>query len=333
MRERSFVTCFVFAAAAIFLLICGCETNVTQTSTPGGNTNGNPESQAKRIIQQGLSDLNPQVRAVAIEMAAATKRSEFMPAIQRLLADEFVPVQFAAAVAIGDAGYKPARNDLGRHIKDNDENVRIAAGYAIGKLDNEKASQELKIAAKSSDQRVRANAAFLLGKTGDRSVLPLLYGILNDEASDERVRLNAIEAIARLGEERIYQKIWALLISAYADDRIFGVGAMGALGTTQARDAILTMLKDDLAEVRLAAAEQLGRLGDKTGESVVIAALERDVAAAADAEEKARLQTLAASAIGQIGTETLKKYLPELIKSNSRIVSFAAAKAILQVSE
>ena len=109
----------------------------------------------------------------------------------------------------------------------------------------------------SSDQQVRANAAFLLGKTGDKSALPLLYEAIRDEASDDRVRLNSVEAIARLGDERIYQKLWAMLISAYADDRVCGIRAMGALGNSQARDAILTMLKDDLAEVRLVAAEQL----------------------------------------------------------------------------
>lgn len=119
-----------------------------------------------------------------------------------------------------------------------------------------------------------------------------------------------------------------MLISAYADDRVCGIRAMGAMGTTQARDSLLTMLKDDLTEVRLVAAEQLGNIGDIAGEKVVIDALDR--ANAQDQEAKARIQTLAALAIGQIRTPTLKKFLPELLKSEFQFARLAAAKAVLQ---
>jgi HEAT repeat protein len=121
-----------------------------------------------------------------------------------------------------------------------------------------------------------------------------------------------------------------MLISAYADDRVCGIRAMGALGTTQARDSLSTMLKDDLTEVRLVAAEQLGNLGDIAGEKVVIDALTKDTANAQDQEAKARIQTLAALAIGQIRTPTLKKFLPELLKSEFQFARLAAAKAVFQ---
>jgi HEAT repeat protein len=256
-----------------------------------------------------------------------------MPEVRRLLKDEYVPVRFGAAVAVGDTGYSPAKSDVTQLLKDRDYNVRLAATYAIGKLTRGGApASQLRAAISGSNQQVRANAAFLLGRIGDRTTLPLLYQAIRDEASDDRVRLNSVEAIARLGDERIYQKLWAILISAYADDRVFGIRAMGALGNTQARDAILTMLKDDLAEVRLVAAEQLGMLGDTAGEKVVLDALTKDVAAATDQEERARINTLAALAIGQIRTPSLKKFLPELLKNESEFVRLAAAKAVFQCS-
>jgi HEAT repeat protein len=76
------------------------------------------------------------------------------------------------------------------------------------------------------------------------------------------------------------------------------------------------------------AAEQLGDLGDIAGEKVVIDAL--DTAGAQDQEAKARIQTLAALAIGQIRTPTLKKFLPELLKSEFQFARLAAAKAVFQ---
>ena len=328
---------FVSVILALIAFV-GCEANSEKQQTAGvsaeNSANNNLETEATKIILEGLSSSNPQVRVNAIEMAAATNNQQFMTGVQRLTKDELVLIRFASAVAIGDAKYSAAKNDVAQLLKDNDENVRLAADYAIVMLGGSKSyARQIRAALTGNDQQIRANAAFLLGKIGDKGVLPLLYQLIQDEASDDRVRLNAIEAIARLGDEKIYQKLWATLISAYADDRVFGIRAMGALGTSRAKDSLLTMLKDDVPEVRLVAAEQLGYLGDTEGEKIVANALTHDVSAATDQETKARIQTLAAMAIGQIRTPTLKKFLPELLKSDSQFARLAAAKAVFQCAQ
>jgi len=335
MAKKTLAAAVILALIGILIQLWGCE------SRPAAGDNLRPtltddalDAQADRIIREALVNSEPQVRTSVIEVVAAIPINEgrkFMPDVQRLLKDEFVPVRFAAAVAIGDTSYAPAKGDVIQLLRDNDENVRLAASYALFKLGGTNASDEpIRNAINSSDQRVRANAAFLLGKTGDKGAIKMLYQAIRDEASDDRVRLNSIEAIARLGDERIYQKIWAMLISAYADDRVFGIQAMGALGTAQAKDAIATMLKDDLTEVRLVAAEQLGRLGDTEGEKIVADALEQAASNISDREDRARIETLAAMAIGQIRTPALKKFLPELLKNESLFVRMAAAKSVFQ---
>jgi HEAT repeat protein len=330
----------VFICVALSLIaFCGCKTGPgkQQTgSTAASNIVSNElEIQATQIFQQALANSHPQIRANAIEMVAAipiSRAHKFMPEVQQLLKDEFVPVRFAAAVAIGDTGYSQARGGITQLLKDDNENAKIAAAYAAYKLGAASGIAMIHASIKSQDQSVRANAAFLIGKSGEspKRALPLLYQTMRDETSDEKVILNSIEAIARLGDEKIYQKIWAMLISAYADDRVCGIRDMGALGTSQARDSLSTMLKDDLTEVRLVAAEQLGNLGDTEGEKVVIDALTKDIANAQDQETKARIQTLAALAIGQIRTPTLKKFLPELLKSEFQFARLAAANAVFQ---
>ena len=334
-KNRVVFTCVILSLIAF----CGCDANSGKQQT-GNVTADNPvsnelEVQATQIIQQALANNNPQVRATAIEIAAAIPISQarkFMPEVQQLLKDEFVPVKFAAAIAIGDTGYSQARGDITQLLKDDNENARIAAAYAAYKLGSTGGLAIIRASLKSNDQSARANAAFLLGKSGEspKRALPLLYETMRDETSDEKVILSSIEAIARLGDEKIYQKLWAMLISAYADDRVFGIRAMGALGTSQAKDSLSTMLKDDLTEVRLVAAEQLGSMGDTSGEKVVLDALTQGVSAATDREAKARIQTLAAHAIGQIRTPTLKKFLPELLKSESQFARLATAKAVFQ---
>ncbi len=319
-------------AFTIFSLIvfCGCEGGPKEQQIGPGRGSSELEIQAAKIILQGLSSSYPQVRTNAIEIAAGTGKQQFMPEIQRLTKDGIVPVRFTAAVAIGESKYSPARNDVAQLLKDDDENVRLAADYALAMLGGSKSYiEQIRNTMSSNDQQVRANAAFLLGKIGDRKAIPLLHDAIRDEASDDKVRLNAVEALARLGDETIYQKLWALLISAYADDRIFGIRSMGALGTPAAKDSILTMLKDELPEVRLVAAEELGNLGNKAGEKVVIDTLTKGITVAQDQETRARIQTLASLAIAQIRTPALKKFLPELLKSDSQFAQLAAAKAVL----
>jgi HEAT repeat protein len=331
VKNKAAFACIIFSLIVLGGCQGGPQEQRTDKNATGSFAGNDLEIQAARIIQQGLSSNYPQVRANAIEIAAGTGKQQFMPDIQRLTKDDLVPVKFAAAVAIGESKYSAGRNDVAQLLKDNDENVRLAADYCLVMLGSSKSyTEQIRKAMASDDQQIRANAAFLLGKIGDKKALPLLHQAIRDDASDDRVRLNAIEAIARLGDETIYQKLWAMLISAYIDDRVFGIRAMGALGTPQTRDVISTMLKDDLPEVRLVAAEQLGNLGDIAGEKIVVDALTKDIAVAQDPQAKARIQTLAALAIGQIRTPALKRFLPELLKSESQFARLAAAKAVFQ---
>jgi len=290
----------------------------------------NPRMEALRIIQASLADSDPLVRVNAIEVIAVTRQVRLMPKVERLLNDEFVPVRFAAALAIGDFGYSLSEKLLRGLLKDKNENVKIAAAYALTKLGFAEYSQLLRSAIASNDQTVRANAALLLGKSGGKDALKFLYWAMQHKDSDDRVTFQAAESIARLGDTRIYQKLWTMLISAYADVRLTGIRAMGALGTEEAKNALITMLDDDLLEVRLAAAEQLGMLKDPAGEREVLQVFEKNLTAGLDEKSRERTYVLTALAIGQIGTPSLAKFLPQLLKNESKFVRIAAAKAVLQ---
>jgi len=331
-RTPAAVSCtFLVLSICALVLPSGCDNVAAKMPLHSADEPaGNLAAKALQIIEAGLVDENPQVRANAVEVVADTKQMKLMPKVQQLLRDDLVPVRFSAACAVGDVEFTPAKNDVARLVKDSDENVSIAAAYAMYKLGSARGLDTIRKVIKSSNQQTRANGAFLLGKSGDKGSLELLYWAMRDEDSDDKVRLNAAEAIARLGDEQIYQKLWTMLISTYADVRVCGVRAMGALGTTRARDTLITMLDDDMAEVRLVAAEQLGMLGDTTGEPAVLAVLANKAAPAGDTEARQRLDMLTALAIGRIGTPALKKHLPELLNSPSKYVRLAAAKAVIE---
>lgn len=323
---------FILAACALMtcaLFVSGCNDFLWTIGRSGSLENIRPE--AVRIIRQALADDDPRIRANAIEVVATTRQIELMPKVHRLLKDDFVPVRFAAALAVGDVEYHLAEESVRQLLKEPDENVRIAAAYAAAKLGSPDSLNLIRKAITSSDQTVRANAVLLLGKSGDKNAIKLLYKVLGNKNSNDNVKFMAVEAIARLGDEQILrEKLWATVFSYYLDDRIRGITAMGALGTRKARDILITKLDDDVLEVQLAAAEHIGMLGDTIGELNVLSVFTKKITAELNEEELERVNARAALAIGQIGTRSLTKFLPQLLQDKSKFVRLAAAKAVLQ---
>jgi len=336
--RNSVRVCILYALlTSVVLFACGCEEPLKKPAAappaaapPAAVKMDGQYPEAIRIILTGLTDKNPIIRVNSIEAVASSGQVRLMPKAQRLLRNEFVPVRFAAALAVGDVQYSLAKKSIMNLLRDRDLNVKIAASYAMIKLGHPEYTKVLYKAITSPDQTVRANAALLLGKTGDKNALNALYWALKQKKSDDKVLFQAADSIAMLGDERIFPKLWAMLISAYADDRVMGIQAMGHLGTLKAKDALITMLDDDVPEVRLAAAEQLGALKDTSGEAVVLEVFEKNLTAGMEKQDIYRIKTRAAMAIGQIRTKSLKKYLPQLLKNESKFVRIAAAKATFQ---
>jgi HEAT repeat protein len=291
---------------------------------------GDLGSRALEILEEGLSDPEAQIRVNSIEVVASTGQMRLMPRVEKLLKDDFMPVRFAAALAVGDLEYTLAADSVRELLDDSDENIQIAAAYALDKLGYGDGFARVSKAVTGDDQVVCANAALLLGKMGDERGLKLLYGLLKDEKSDDRVLFQAVESIARLGDDGIYSRIWAMLISAYADDRVMGVRSMGALGTRDSKNDLIRMLDDDILEVRVAAAEQLGKLGYMTGEPEVNDVFTKHLYRGYDKRGRERIMVLTSLAIGEICSESLTRHLPILLGDKSKLVRLAASKAVLK---
>ncbi len=319
------------ALGLAMLPVLGCEKpEQTPWLLSSPSPDGDSASQAGQIVLDALADPDPQIRANAIEVVVTTKQVRFMPRVQKLLSDEAIPVKFLAVIAVGDLEYAMARNEVGPLLNDPNPNIKMAAAYTMWKLGDAQFYKVFRDQVTSEDQTVRANAALLLGKSGQKDAIRFLYWALQRPDSSDKVVLQALESIAMQHDERIYPKLWSRLISKYADDRLLGIRAMGALGTEQAKNAIITMLDDSVAEVRLAAAEQLGKLGEPIGEAKVAEMFDKNTLAEMDPESQFRIKVLSALAIGEIGSESLSKHLPPLLHDPAKPVRLAAAKAVLR---
>lgn len=320
--------CDAVLLACMVVVVSGCnEPSVPAITDYGTDRSDAVQVEAYKILEDGLADPEAVVRTHAIEAVAATRRMRLMPTVQRLLQDQTMPVRFAAAVAIGDLEYYIAKNSVSRALRDPDHNVVVAASYAMGRLGDPEYYEVIRKALFSSDLTVRANAAFLLGRTGDKRAIELLKQVQQDKGSDDKVRYQALEARAELGDATVLKRLWGM-VYGYAEDRMIGVRAMGALGGSQAKDILVTKLDDELLEVRLAAAEQLGKLRDSSGEPEVLDVFEKDLTAGLEEGALERTNMLTAMAIGRLCTPALTERLPGLMKNKSKSVRIAAARAV-----
>jgi HEAT repeat protein len=314
----------------LFILFTCCSQGELNNETGEHLTPAELKQKAMSIISTQLLSNNPRTKVRAIEVVSETEIQDFAENLKNELTSDYVPVRFTAAVALGDMRYELARETLEKLIDVGDKNTKIAAAYALYKLGDKQKLEIIKKAAFSPDPRTRSNAVMLLGKTADESLIDLLKRVQYSDNSDDRVRLQALEARAKLQDITALKKLWAIIYSNYVEDRIIGITAMGALKTQKTYEILITKLDDDVPEVRLAAAEQLGKRNDSTGIPEVKAIFDDDITQGLQKEEKQRILSRAAFAIGAIDSRQLNKYLPQLLESDSEIVRLAAAAAVIK---
>ena len=192
-------------------------------------------------LSQALEDSHSGTRAAAAEALGRIGPDAVaaLPNLVRLLKDSERLARAQAAFALGRFGLEaaPAVPALATVVlNDSQVEIRRLAAEALGQIGPEAsgaAAESLGQALQKDTQaEVRRAAALALGKIGTeaKSALPALLGALKD--GDKFVRALALHTVAALAEES------PLVVPAMA-----------------------TCLADEVAEVRLAAVDELGRLG------------------------------------------------------------------------
>lgn len=328
----------IAAVTTVILLTVGCQENRKTQNNSIRSADGfdvmSLREQANSILHRSLSSKEGIIRAHAIEVVVETGRKDMMPSVVKLLKDDRVGVVFSAAIAIGDMNYIPGALSVKPLLKNENVDTQIAAAYALTKMGKENLDSMIIEQLKNKDQTIRANAALLLGKLGKKNAQKHLKWVLHDKDSTYVVQIQATEAMAMLGvdKESIYRKLRALLVSKYADDKISGIRGLRILGTKDSKAAIKTMFLDEMPEIKLFAAEQLGRMSDFSGKNEVINYLTK-TRYQLYGESKLQSDRLAAMAIGRIGGAELEKHLPILLKSENEDVQLRAAQSVLLLTK
>jgi HEAT repeat protein len=230
------------------------------------------------------------IRTAAIEAVARFDAQNHATAFRNLLRDPMWDVRCAAAAALAKVRDPTSVDALVTLLKDQTTDVRTSAAESLGRIGDSRAIGPLVLALKDDESEVRKAAAVALTRIDThwaeseaaRKLAPELRGALG--SGDWAVRRAAAYVLEQLGESQtptVEQPATEMPSPA-----------------RRRQQAVLTvfadLLKDADTDLRLAAAETLGRLGDARGRSPLMTALK-------DADRGVRLA--AAHALADLGVE------------------------------
>ncbi len=282
--------------------------------------------QAVQVLLNVAQDDNPFLRANVIEaMQPIPKRA--LPLTQRGLSDPNPVVRFAAVVTTGRLKLKGLSDAVRPLTRDENASVRCAAVYCLHSLGIPVDLTPLADYLTSREPGVRANAAMILGLLGDASAVPMLKQTVSSpmpRISAQKaavVRMQFAEAIVRLGDDSELNTLRAGTYNQFGEVRVVAINAMGAVGDERMIPALKSLLSDEPAEVIMAAAGSLARLGDASGRKRALSY--------AGAENPVH-RSQAAWVLGYLRDRQTLKKLADMLSDKSAQVRVAAAASVIR---
>jgi len=300
------------------------------------------------VLRQAAEDPNPLTRYLALQEMPKALGAAGGAVCKQALDDPDVSVRVAAATAIGDIRYAPARTKLQRMAQyktkgaERDTQAYCAVIYALHRLGDDTHTSDLGTFLFDRDNVIRANAAEVMGKMRLRAGIAPLRAALA-EASEHALKLEIMLALARCGDKRSLRRIEAYTRGQFVDEQIIAVSTMAELKSPMCETMFTSLFTDDPSpRVKVAAVGGLAALGRRDKkyfdycvratmepEKVMREALEgRRVPTK---EEMYSVQQMAARSLRNFDHPLTANILAGILKSPSPAVRIASAAGILIV--
>jgi HEAT repeat protein len=336
---RSAVAGVCLSAASLLMVTAGCQTT---RPLPDDVT---LRTQAYRYLLRAIRSDVPSVRVNAIETFVQVAPSQGLPYFREYVLDPVPPVRGAACIALGVVMDHYSEPRVRQALGDEDKLVRLSAAFGMFRLANDpleraRLARRLADGLHDANPLVRRHAAMLIGMTHDPGALELLRYFFRDD--DEWVEYQVVESMALLGDEKAMEQLVNYTFRANALRQALALLALGKCGGPRAEEILSYRLNNsDYPEVKLAAAEGLGRLGQTDGLQVALENLrhgEPDPNAPVEdswVNQIVRLELMAASALGHIGRRealpALWEDLQEAAEYPPDSAGVAAAAAVIRI--
>jgi len=201
--------------------------------------------------------------------------------------EETKDIRLNSAIAIGQIGCENVSPDLIPLLFNDDLEDWLWASDIIGQVANQTTIDYLiQILEKSNDEDLVGRAIYPLGKIRNKSAIPSIIKIFENQNSSHFNRSQALKALGEIGD------ISALptLVSALKDSdnliRANAAIALGKLGNTRVIPNLLDALQDSYYQVKQEAVLALGKIGDDSVVSALIPFLEHEASEITEAEDQ-----------------------------------------------
>lgn len=291
------------------------------------------------LLVEQASGTSPELRANAIEGLSAAP-SRLKPILPVALADESAGVRAVAAMVLGRHPMPGMTGHLQPLLNDPSPFVRISAIYALRRAGEPTDLSPLANALFSDDAALRAHTAFVLGELREPSALAMVREAARDPmmrsapAGARLALLQLAEARVKLGDDEALHEVRAALYPSRPEE--LEATALAAQIIGEVRDAgstdqliYLTARKDDSgrmmpAEVRLAAAASLAKLGHPEGDFIAREYVTSPLPT---------LRSQASLLLGQVRKQENLGTLSTLLADPDPAVRTAAAAGVLQITD
>jgi HEAT repeat protein len=302
--------------------------------------------QALQLLVSAVRQGQPEERVNALEGLMAVP-SRLTPLLRDALVDVSPAVRITAATLIGRLRLTEFRDNVRPLLADASEStaaremVVASAVYALARLNVPVDLSPLgRLVKESADARVRAQAAVYLGMLGNPSAIPVLRDAARtpmpraEAATVRLMQLQIAQALVMLGDADAIHELRAALYPSSESDLEAAALSAQILGELRDRNStnqliILTAWNQREtgrlpAEVRLAAATALAKIGNRRGSFIA-----DEYVASPDS----RVRAQAAMLYGETRQQANLARLAAMMADTDRRVQIAAAAGLLKITD
>jgi len=270
---------------------------------------------------------NPMTRATAVLTIGKLKDKAALPALKKIFAsDDNFGVRNIVAWSLAMLGDSTALDDIKTIDEENNiKSFKTITGtygaFALGALKNDSAREALVdilfYHINPEDMEAKYTALTALGNTRDKSLVPFISSLLNDDFFNEKLRICAALALGRLQDASALPELRKGLEIKKPDIRAAVAIAMGMYKSTEVLpDLISIMEKDGSAQVKSYAAIALASINDKS--------VYRVISKGAGSLDYT-MRNMCTLALGLVGNEKSSREIENVIAKGPQEVNYNAA--------
>ncbi|MHC4173981.1 MAG: HEAT repeat domain-containing protein [Planctomycetota bacterium] len=286
----------------------------------------NPSPEAGEALRDALDKVGPKVQIRIINLLGDRRDAQSAKAIGKLVFGAERQVAEAAVAALGKIGGAQARKILVevRANPDVSGQLRFAATDAYLRCAEDLVAQGKskqatviykELAGENEAALIRSAAVKGLADVGGPDAIPLVVTALRDK--DRMVRTTAMGCVRTMSGEGVTEVFAAELAKALPDEQVLLIGALADRGDGAALPAITAMAKSTNTEVRKAALQAVGKLGNASNVGFLVQAVTNSISSEEKRAAVKSLKLLRGSGVDDAIAKSMQKseldVRPELI--------------------